>query len=127
MCSYGCVASDHVIGIACAEGQILCTTQAHTLSTVPLDIRKNTQNELLCQTTNSDEHAVGMKRWLEVHLACQQIYSVHFWIILLLFIFGSDFVYLEPDPQHCWSGGGGSPRSIDCMESRWYSHGVSWP
>ena len=32
-----------------------------------LHIRKNTQNELFCQTTNSDELALGMKRWLEVH------------------------------------------------------------
>ena len=30
--SYGFVASDHVIGTACAEGEILCTPQAHTLS-----------------------------------------------------------------------------------------------
>ena len=35
--------------------------------TVTLDIRKNTQNELFCQTTNSDELALSMKRWLEVH------------------------------------------------------------
>ena len=33
----------------------------------PLHICKNTQNQLFCQTTNSDELAVGMKRWLEVH------------------------------------------------------------
>ena len=36
----------------------------------PLHIRKNTQNELFCQTTNSDELAVSMKRWLEVHFIC---------------------------------------------------------
>ena len=67
VCSYGCVASDHVIGTACAEGEILCLTQAHTLSTDPLHIRKNTQNELFCQTTNSDELALSMKRWQKVH------------------------------------------------------------
>ena len=35
--------------------------------TVTLDIRKNTQNVLFCQTTNSDELDLGMKTWLEVH------------------------------------------------------------
>ena len=32
-----------------------------------LHIRKNTQKEHFCQTTNSDELALGMRRWLEVH------------------------------------------------------------
>ena len=30
-------------------------------------IKKNTQNKLFCQTINSDELALGMKRWLEVN------------------------------------------------------------
>ena len=48
--------------------------QANKVHFKPLHIRKNTQNGLFCQTTNSDELALGMKRWLEVHLIAWKIF-----------------------------------------------------
>ena len=51
--------------------------------TVTVHISKNAQNELFCQTTNSDELALGMKRWLEVHfISLKNIFAKYKYFII---------------------------------------------